>query len=598
MTQPSGIALLETVNVPVVDGQIDWNALSAEELHHVIQGAIQQLEALEPSEPTDGVLERSVELEETARALAPLQHHYAGLVEDAFHNPALRSTIGLGKGKTPFRDTKDLLAKTHGLRAFEATGRLKLARTLTPARSTDPDRDDNVAVGETKYPLLGALQARGKLHPSKLATAVNMLDDIDDHADTAGKDQTFRNRLRDVVEQDLIDKIEHTTPEEFSRYVSRRKSDLVAAMDPPDKQFTTAQTQAMHTLRCDGPVRGNPNAHKWTFITDAEGNEALHAIAALANNPRTKTTDRDSEDLQPSDASEVPQQGPADRRSRGQRAMHALRDALKFTLGRLEDTDLPGTGGNHTQLVVLADYPTLLQHLRNELADLLPEIKSAQRERLLQLLVQLQVTEEDHPQDDGKVIDLPAEHVKNSSAQPSKAPPDAVAQGPPGSVTRMRPPKTTDVAEVLNAEDLNRLQSRVAQGIYTQYYPPEILLRLLCDVSVSPVTLTGDRQVLSVGRKQRQFPEAIRRAILARDRGCAVPGCHWPAAWCELHHITYWSRGGETSTDNGVLLCAHHHQSLHANNLRIEFSDGQWQFVQHPWIDSTQQSRSNYFWQN
>src|SRR5690625_2193965 len=100
MTQPSGIALLETVNVPVVDGQIDWNALSADELHHVIQGSIQQLEALEPSEPTDGVLERSVQLEETARALAPLQHHYAGLVEDAFHNPALRSTIGLGRAET------------------------------------------------------------------------------------------------------------------------------------------------------------------------------------------------------------------------------------------------------------------------------------------------------------------------------------------------------------------------------------------------------------------------------------------------------------------------------------------------------------------
>src|SRR5699024_338920 len=69
----------------------------------------------------------------------------------------------------------------------------------------------------------------------------------------------------------------------------------------------------------------------------------------------------------------------------------------QFTLGRLEDTDLPGTGGNHTQLVVLADYPSLLQHLRDELADLLPEIKSAQRERLLQLLVQLQETEDDHP---------------------------------------------------------------------------------------------------------------------------------------------------------------------------------------------------------
>lgn len=629
LTQHTGLALLEALDLPVVNNQVSWDVLSGDELHLVIQGIIQHLDAREPDEPTDGVLDRSVQLEDTVRAIAPLQHRYAGLLEDAFNSPKLRATIGLDKGKTPFRDAKDLVAKTHGLRAFEATGRLKLARNLTPARASDPERDESVAVGATKYPLLGAMQAQGHIHPSKLSTAVNMLADLDDNALTAGKDQAFRDRLREVVEKDLVDKIEHTTPEEFSRYVSRRKADLIAAMDPPDQQFTSAQTEAMHTLRCDGPVRGNPNAHKWTLITDAEGNEALHFIAALANNPRAKTKENDTDETDSTDTTEATSSDDnqiVDRRTRGQRAMHALRDAVKFAIARLEETELPGTNGRHTQLVVLADYPTLLQHVQDQLAYLLPELSAQRREKLLRIIADAYQTDanqhaEARPantsaansnndindekvrpsaepaSEDTSVITFPTK-VPPGLPPPDRARPDPDIEKENGPMIPMPLPKTTDVEELFEGENLDRLQPRIAQGIYTQYYPPEILLRLLCDVSVSPVTLTGDREVLSVGRKQRQFPDAIRRAILARDRGCAVPGCHWPAAWCELHHVQPWADHGATSVDNGLTLCAHHHQTLHAKALRIQRIDGVFHFIQHPSIDPTQQPRSNHFWQN
>ncbi|HEY4558298.1 MAG TPA: hypothetical protein VIG82_08930, partial [Enteractinococcus sp.] len=52
----------------------------------------------------------------------------------------------------------------------------------------------------------------------------------------------------------------------------------------------------------------------------------------------------------------------------------ALRDAVKFAIARLEETELPGTNGRHTQLVVLADYPTLLQHVQDQLAYLFPSL--------------------------------------------------------------------------------------------------------------------------------------------------------------------------------------------------------------------------------
>src|SRR5699024_7258318 len=121
---------------------------------------------------------------------------------------------------------------------------------------------------------------------------------------------------------------------------------------------------------------------------------------------------------------------------------------------------------------------------------------------------------------------------------------------------------------------------------------------MMCNISVSPITLTGQRQVLSIGRKQRQFSESLRRAILARNRGCAVPGRHWPAAWCELHHIKYWSRNGETSTENGVMMCAHHHRALQTRLSQTERANGVIRFKLHPMIDPAEEARKHYFWQN
>ncbi len=41
------------------------------------------------------------------------------------------------------------------------------------------------------------------------------------------------------------------------------------------------------------------------------------------------------------------------------------------------------------------------------------------------------------------------------------------------------------------------------------------------------------------------------------------PGCEIPPGWCEAHHVKYWQHGGETSYENGVLLCSRHHHFLH-----------------------------------
>ena len=47
----------------------------------------------------------------------------------------------------------------------------------------------------------------------------------------------------------------------------------------------------------------------------------------------------------------------------------------------------------------------------------------------------------------------------------------------------------------------------------------------------------------------------LRRAVAARDRGCAHPGCTRPVSWCEIHHIVPWETGGPTTLSNAALLC-------------------------------------------
>ncbi|WP_460461590.1 HNH endonuclease signature motif containing protein, partial [Arthrobacter alkaliphilus] len=93
----------------------------------------------------------------------------------------------------------------------------------------------------------------------------------------------------------------------------------------------------------------------------------------------------------------------------------------------------------------------------------------------------------------------------------------------------------------------------------------------------------------------RIFPPHIRKAIIARDQGCTFPDCTIPAPWCEAHHITYWSQDGTTGTDNGILLCSHHHHVIHKEQWTITTDSGTPWFKPPPHIDPDQTPRRNHY---
>ena len=98
--------------------------------------------------------------------------------------------------------------------------------------------------------------------------------------------------------------------------------------------------------------------------------------------------------------------------------------------------------------------------------------------------------------------------------------------------------------------------------------PSPVVRRLLCDGALVGITEDRDGVPLSVGRKTRTVPTGIRRALKARDRTCRYPGCNH-GRWLDAHHVVHWADGGETSLENLVLLCTHHHKLLHDGEFQI-----------------------------
>jgi hypothetical protein len=99
---------------------------------------------------------------------------------------------------------------------------------------------------------------------------------------------------------------------------------------------------------------------------------------------------------------------------------------------------------------------------------------------------------------------------------------------------------------------------------------------LACDGGVRRITFGPDRQPINLGREKRLFPHHIRTALDTRDTECVFAGCHAPTWWCDAHHVVHWLDGGETSVENGALLCERHHTKVH-HGFRIERQpDGRW----------------------
>jgi len=117
----------------------------------------------------------------------------------------------------------------------------------------------------------------------------------------------------------------------------------------------------------------------------------------------------------------------------------------------------------------------------------------------------------------------------------------------------------------------------------------ETSCRIACDCSVVGIKEDENGEPLAIGRRSRSIPPPMRRALGIRDGGCRFPGCT-NNRFVDGHHIKHWADGGETSLDNLVLLCRHHHHLVHEGGFDCKKSaDGEIYFM-----DQREKTLPNY----
>ncbi len=155
-------------------------------------------------------------------------------------------------------------------------------------------------------------------------------------------------------------------------------------------------------------------------------------------------------------------------------------------------------------------------------------------------------------------------------------------------------PRTAGVpATVLITMTAEQFESRtgLAATSFGQHLSVDRALRLADQAGIAWMVHDSTGGVLNYGTTRRCATEKQSLALIARDQGCAFPGCTDPPEWTEKHHVIPWSAGGPTDVGNLVLLCDYHHDRIDTGGWQVSMRGGLPWFVPPAWVDPDQRPR-------
>lgn len=117
--------------------------------------------------------------------------------------------------------------------------------------------------------------------------------------------------------------------------------------------------------------------------------------------------------------------------------------------------------------------------------------------------------------------------------------------------------------------------------------PVSVAQKLVEDGVVNEVGMDG-ADVVSLVSHSRYIPASVRRALIARDPMCPIPGCY-ERDDLQFHHWREdFTKSGRTSLDDLCRPCTFHHDLITRGVMSLRGGPGKWEWLPTDWLKRTQ----------
>ena len=462
------------------------------------------------------------------------------------------------------KGTPEFLESQFNLDYFQAEHRVKSHDRLFPHLGADGQSTP------AKYPELGRILVSGAADPRAIASAAARLAALEPSIEAQPDPVDVRTKLEGLVAGTLVTAGQKTV----EKLIKKASVDLDRSVLDRDE----ASMESNLGLDFKGK---RPTGYVWELTTDAVGHEMLMSLADDLNNPRTSSGPLplpgvlvDGQDPGDSNIKEhAPDTAEIDGTASPADDADDIGSPADLTdVSTDDETATPGvqfTGSGTLGTPFDQDFLPIPEWAAN------PNTPVDQRPRagFNDVGRPLATAPEEAPR--------PGETAKETNARLRAR---RLYQLVFDAITRLiDPPTPEDVWMPMNSriDILVTITYEALAGItndpgFTQHgelISAATARRLACNAGILPLVMGGKSQPLDLGRKVRYFTKAQKRAIAARDRGCANPGCSMPVHRTEVHHIKSFSEGGKTNVSNGLLLCIRCHTAYHAGHFDIVVID-------------------------
>ena len=504
--------------------------------------------------------------EATFDDLAAIHRDPAGYLAGTTKLPADPATVPTGR--PVFKDTTAFLTGFLHISFFEARERVRSIDRLLPGT------DVHGQAAPARFPVLARDLSEGTADPGQIGAAARKLESlvpqIDRHPDAA----TLAGTLEDQVAESVRTQDPRTT--------AKLLAGIQAALEQGPADLPEEVLRTRTGLFYRGTTGG---LGEFLLRTLPRDTEALLALCASADNPRTKAGDRDGLLAQAMAAKGTDTDDDvAQAAGPGAGFPDFLTDpatgapltdpdaARKLSLdpegpgvvGNLFSANRNGTGSSGADSANRSDAGS-----RNGLFDPGTINSTAYGgdgltppQRHLQGLLNL-IRAAGQPRTGKKTIGLPS-------------------------------PKTLVIATLDELRGLADTHGITSRG---QKLTPAELRQGLCNGGVVPAVMGGKSQILDLGQEERFFPDYMREIILGIYGGCIMPGCTVPPEHCEIHHFDGFANGGKTEVNQGCPGCTSAHHGFHTGLFKvIRDTDGLFSVILPKFMDPEQKPRRNTYW--